>query len=287
MTAYERQPNKLVHYTTLSGFYGIVQSGCLWASNALYLNDKVEIIHALEAIKRLINEEINGLTGGEYIKSQLKDVLLEPELFGGPDLSGHIDWTPQYYVSCFCEEADNLSQWRAYGGSGQGVSISFDVQKIRKLLKSGSTILSHVDYVSGYKSEEFYNMFNKNLFRVEQISELIGGDDVQTRNELRNMVFKILPKVKHVGFSSENEWRIIAQKSNGDHYLKFRISGDKFIPYIEVLKSTASDNMLLPIESICIGPGLDQNLTRRSVELFMVSHGYRVNVSSSVLPFRL
>ncbi len=55
------------------------------------------------------------------------------------------------------------------------------------------------------------------------------------------------------------------------------------VPYIKLGKAESK----LPIESVCIGPGKDPELTKKSVELFLKGHGYgNVRIVSSEVPYR-
>lgn len=105
-------PTKLSHYTTLKGLQGIVESGSLWASNTSFLNDRAELIHALDASERAI-----GLLLSRKAQKAWAPMLREAfdELRDGRKADT--------FVACFCGDDDNLSQWRGYGGNIQGVSV--------------------------------------------------------------------------------------------------------------------------------------------------------------------
>ena len=55
------------------------------------------------------------------------------------------------------------------------------------------------------------------------------------------------------------------------------------VPY---LKLPASNNNKIPIASITVGPGPEQILTVRSLDLFMKKHGYEIEIKKSLVPFR-
>ena len=57
-TPVSQQYPELLHYTTLEGLRGIVSSGCLWATDATYLNDSGEITHFFdERLRALVLED--------------------------------------------------------------------------------------------------------------------------------------------------------------------------------------------------------------------------------------
>ena len=123
--AASRRPKNFVlyHYTTVDGLKGIVENDELWATSAYYLNDSTEIMYgyqlideALEAWRKRVNPPELSMAGGLVYALQRQ--------FGHDYLKRNII-TP-IYLTCFCEEDNLLSQWRAYGQTG-GYSIGFRV----------------------------------------------------------------------------------------------------------------------------------------------------------------
>jgi len=114
-------PQILYHYTTPTGLLGIIGKKEIWASHTQYLNDRMEFQHAVG----IIREEIDAMKK-------------EPEYAGDHD---HLDEMASVLkhsgemnvcVCSFSEEADVLSQWRAYG-NGSGFSIGFSAEFLRAI----------------------------------------------------------------------------------------------------------------------------------------------------------
>ncbi len=119
-----KPPTELSHYTTLSGLEGIIRFKSLWASNASFLNDKAELTHALDASKKAI----------KLLSSEKALRAWEPAIEAAFDeLKRGLQ--AQSYVACFCSDDDNLSQWRGYGGSVQGVCLTFEQSALTKRLR--------------------------------------------------------------------------------------------------------------------------------------------------------
>jgi len=59
-----------------------------------------------------------------------------------------------FYVCCFCEEDDLLSQWRSYGANGTGVSLGFESTGFTFL--TGADVPSQTGLMS--LSRVFYNL---------------------------------------------------------------------------------------------------------------------------------
>jgi hypothetical protein len=98
--------------TSADGLLGIIQSRQIWSTNALYLSDASELLHAttiladeLEATPLRLRQ--NAGTFSMSIPVYSKDLALD------------------HFSSSFCEDKDLLSQWRGYAiGAGYAVGFS-------------------------------------------------------------------------------------------------------------------------------------------------------------------
>ena len=89
---------------------GIVSNKELWATHFRYLNDENEFKYGLSKTSEKIEELING---GAYRKEEtiaflksMKNIVENKE---------KVEELECFYVVCFSEEKDKLSQWRGYG----------------------------------------------------------------------------------------------------------------------------------------------------------------------------
>ena len=264
-------PRTLSHYTTIPGLIGIVTSKCLWASNASFLNDRTELLHGLNAAEKAI-ERLTSTRAMNHWKDTLKQAIEKLE-------DGEM---PDTFVTCFCRDDDNLSQWRGYGGSEQGVSITFDRKKLDARLKNQKAILYQVTYAKYSTASKLREDLKGELAELAEIDDILGEG---TAEEKYRDVFKrlsgLLPKFKHLGFRDEREWRYVVQGT--DIKLNFRASRNRVVPYIHLGESEEP----LPIISVRVGPGDDQALTAQSLRTFLSSQGYKdVKVKLSDVPFR-
>lgn len=101
----------LYHYTTVNGLQGILETNRLWASAAYYLNDSSEVEYG----SHLLHDELSvWRTANQNNPCFAADVLQGlDEIFSSP--LSRISRTSTIYVTCFCENGNLLSQWRAYG----------------------------------------------------------------------------------------------------------------------------------------------------------------------------
>lgn len=123
--ATKQSPNGgvLYHYTTAEGLKGIVENEELWATSAYYLNDSAEILYGYRLLDRALEEWLKQ--AAPPANSLSRGLAEELRRYFGYDALERNVITP-VYLTCFCEEGNLLSQWRAYGNSG-GYNIGFRV----------------------------------------------------------------------------------------------------------------------------------------------------------------
>lgn len=188
------------------------------------------------------------------------------------------------FVSCFCKDDDNLSQWRGYGGTVQGISITFDRQQLTQRLTEDGAALYKVTYTKLSTARRLRDALAGEVSRFADLDDLVGhGSEDQRFKDLMSRASALLPKFKHLGFKDEREWRYVVQDQPGGDRVRFRPAGNKLVPYIVI----GDRQSPLPILSVRIGPGTDQELTARSVSEFLRANGYSVEVEVSDVPFRI
>src|SRR5260370_26658051 len=112
-------PQQLYHYTEQKRLMGILDSKRLWATDITYLNDSMELRYGFEIISSVIGSKI--AEGYDELKSFLEDVKLYVNLNSASTTA---------YVTCFCEDGNLLSQWRAYANHGAGYSIGIEAKAL-------------------------------------------------------------------------------------------------------------------------------------------------------------
>ncbi len=110
--------NEIYHYTSIESLYKIVNSRSLRLSSSQYLNDSKE----QKIIKELINLE---LLDKESISYDINRINQIKDLF---------DENLELFIISFSKHRDLLSQWRGYADNSRGVSIGFNVDKLRQRL---------------------------------------------------------------------------------------------------------------------------------------------------------
>lgn len=110
-------PDTLYHYTTISGFMGILDSGSLWATDARYMNDSSELKFGIQYMK----EETLARAKDPWMHYLLESVFSDA-MHEGRRLA----------TASYCADGDLLSQWRAYSGHA-GYSIGLDSVECARL----------------------------------------------------------------------------------------------------------------------------------------------------------
>jgi hypothetical protein len=131
----------LAHYTTIQVLEKILQTGEVWFSNPLFMNDLEEVRFGIIQGNDLVmqSEEIAKACKTAERATYFRHCFAR--YFGQFDMQ-HLLNT---YVFCMSEhdpsDSDGLlSMWRGYGANGNGVAIVFDTSQLNVLESSPLTI---------------------------------------------------------------------------------------------------------------------------------------------------
>ncbi len=306
---------ELFHYTNVQGLKGIVESGKLWATSAYYLNDSSEIEYGCQLVIETIEEWLKANSRSALNSTPLQTLKLLKSSFRDPGFQ--IARLVGIYVSCFCENENLLSQWRAYGQAG-GYSIGMLSAELELGLLAPGFFASRLlkvnydrevqrakihsllrDFILLTEDEGLFRLPTEEVVRIEFISELAFY--------LQELLMDEIVSFKNSAFEEEREWRIATrprliemkrarrdqgvseqQKSRtGPHsYVQhFRHSKGGLVPYLEL---SPLENQLLPIQSLRFGPSLDKFKTEFALLGFLQKYGYGgVTVGGSDTPVML
>lgn len=288
----------IYHYASLPSFCAIIQSQSLFCTNLNYLNDTKEFKFGVEQVLKVIDK----LQLESYSDSILHEVKEKIEDF----------YKTERYVTCFSKEGDMLSQWRAYGNQGKGISIGFDLQHLEDSIEQplkGSQIL-YDDQLQLKTIEDIIRIIIENY---EQIKDSVDWSDYGYERLVRlsiiDFLHRIISSYKSDGFKEEKEFRLEYSIDGnivkpGDNEIKYRATETMLIPYV-VLENkylkykeriAGSDNAIehtftnkkLPIREIIVGPSLDFDLTKASLEGLLIKMEYEnVIIKKSKIPYRI
>jgi len=288
-------PQQIYHYTDSKGLMGILASKKLWATDISYLNDSMELEYGSAVIAKLIDAKI--AESSDALKTMLEDVKVFVNINSASTIA---------YVTCFCEDNNLLSQWRAYANRGAGYSIGIEAAALARAEYAGpvrlltATHLRRVLYDRAKQESLVKDTIDRfcALFR-DVISSL--QDEVDAINFVANPLARELWQhiyyFKDAAFAEEKEWRIITTVDSNPWTeftdLRFRPSDTTIIPYIErrldVPSSILFDRNHV-VWSVTLGPTLHPKLTERSLYGFLATtlgKGNGVYIQKSGIPLRL
>ena len=109
-------------------------------------------------------------------------------------------------------------------------------------------------------------------------------------DKILNVLSEFISAFKHPSFEEEHEFRLEYNKSDSFNLIfkdniEYRSNDNYVIPYFE-LKYLA--NSKLPLKRLIIGPSLDFELNKISIESFLAKYGYKdVEIVPSIIPYRI
>lgn len=165
-----------------------------------------------------------------------------------------------YYMVCFCEDGNLLSQWRGYAKDG----VSFGMDFLEEQAENAQifTVLNSSKN-RGDDNEERYKYNNEYLRLVEMPYRVFYTEEEKLDKTLRealdgfdnddsrlDMIFGMIPFIKDKGFHEEAEYRILFDMGSlGKTEAENRVTIAKKIEYLE------KDHIKLPNIAIEVGDG--------------------------------
>jgi Protein of unknown function (DUF2971) len=207
-----RPPARIHHYTTASSLQSIIEHHELWATDARYLNDSRELVHAEELIATALREAESRISN-EWASRFIGEAILHSKpllIFGEP-----LD----IFVVSFCSDNDLLSQWRGYSGSTGGYSIALD-SRVLASLRHQDLSLRHVIYRTDKQEQYIRAVVDGYESALAQIAEERDESELEEcigpfAQRFWAAIFETFFCFKHSAFEEEKEWRLV--------YPRFRI----------------------------------------------------------------
>jgi len=290
----------IYHYCDPNALLSILEHKKLRFTHAAYLNDTLEIRHGVAICRGILTELLKG--------SPDDPVLTNAVAY----LANAEEW--QYYVCCFSESKDKLSQWRAYANNGDGFAIGLRVDHLSQ--SSDGPFECRLDQVS-YDPSPLKEGLDSIVYDLQSELEEIPTDTDNAAMQwcIDNAASRIggwcidqSAFHKDAGFSEEEEWRsvrtyrlegseleknMIEGKGPGVFVRSFqklqrelverrqiRVGRYELTPYIDVAIQPESIN-----EIVC-GPRTAKELTESSLKILKKKFGLTFTVSRSTATYR-
>jgi hypothetical protein len=292
----EMQSASLWHYTDATGLMGIIESDQLWATGSRFLNDATETSQGIGVFRKAMQEAVDGQQVAGHTREWLGRLLAGPQ--DGRGMWEWLDANLSLYVTCFCEKADLLSQWRGYGshGTGNGYAIGFEpprdnphawIQTVRD--RSGYDIsIRRVEYSEDRQLDLCRDLLARLTSFLDSNNTEAGRDEFTVA--LVDGLVQVASFFKHPSFQEEQEWRVIYSRVNDANALPrhFRDGSGVPVPYVRLSlpAPVGAHEGRLPIARIQIGPGAPDRAERGVRELLEEHRRDLVQVDRSAVPLR-
>jgi hypothetical protein len=299
----------LYHYTTVVGLQGIVETNCLYASAAYFLNDSNELEYGRKVLGSVLERWLDDHpeSRDDFAAELVRDLRAKITDENGREALVH-----SVYLACFCQRDNVLSQWRAYGQAG-GYSIGFPVMlgSIRNLAPespSYTPLLTRVEYQKERQISRCREILALVLSAIDDpaLQHLARTAKIQAYHGptlLYDFILSISEEMfideiigfKDNAFQEEDEWRLILRPrkfllSGRDDRGKtptktyFRPQRGVAIPFLKLVPLEGS----LPIARIRSGPSIDRARARASVRMLLREHKFPdVEFNGSEIAVRL
>lgn len=213
----------LYQYRNFSGFWSILESNSLWASNARFSNDYAEQQQGYKAL----NQWLEKVCRHSEKKEEAQALEIE-----------------DCYIICFCRQGDTLSQWRGYTSDG-GVAIGFDLSNVRPFSIIGKEDDSSAHGASklsaNVKKYSYYNACCSVMYvdpenEEEPVEKIRDYAHLASVSTFLDKAQTQMPFIKHHGFWEEQEYRFVFVniKRQLHDAIRYREGEGIRIPYIIV-----------------------------------------------------
>jgi hypothetical protein len=280
-------PPILYHYTNDVGLRGILETGNLWLTDILSLNDPSELSHGLaQAVAVLRSKAANGPQEIKLFAADFEDMIT----------LGKVQRSGDYFICCFSAVGDDLGQWRAYADNGRGYALGFDARALEDAFIRQANAPIQKTFPVTYNDARLIEI-HRGI--IEQMSGLISlprgrglsGDSISGyMAELYTLItvhaLHAGLHFKHEAYSNEQEYRFMQVHPPADQPLvtKLRTRSYSSIRYQEFDWKSAGRNVL---KKIVIGPAADvARATACAEESLLLTDQQAVTIARSAIPYR-
>lgn len=249
------------YYCSISTFLNILKSKQIYLSDPLKMNDYLEIKWYLDRLNDQKSNEDEFESVFDMMKMRSYIDFTFEELVESLNCKGQ----RSIYICCFSKESDILSQWRAYAEDGKGVSIGFDLEKLKI---ADNFLIREIIYENNVVQDRIENDVE---IVADTISTVLSEHEITMKEEQIDVfLHELIPelaKYKNPAFSEEKEIRLIycddlkfekIIDKHGAFRRKWQSKGlehdFRIIESNNITEFVKLDFDLGSIEEICIGP---------------------------------
>ena len=278
----------IYHYTDLGALSGIIGLHDLWLTNSQYSNDTDESKHGYEIARGEIAAYLRSAKRKRPKKQRKIDYATTlSSIFESTAMEG-------FYICCFCDADNLLSQWRSYGANGTGVSIAFDPMEFIQITGADMPLGLMRLWKVFYKKSRQKRIVKRAINYVWE--NHAGEQDVEKlARRAADAIKFFVPTFKNEDFREEKERRLIfTPDPHCSVKPQYRVGRGMLIPYYSIRglaeaasRGTPSSPWPLPIRAITVGPTAQKELNVESVTMLLRQNDYTdVEVTASATPYR-
>ena len=307
------QMSLIYHYCSLDTFFQIIKNKTLRLSDLDKTNDYMEKRWGIQLLKDTLSKELacNGIS-----------MNLQEDYWYSEDAHNHIEQLNndinrylmhQTLITCFSLEKDLLSQWRAYGQDGEGISIGFDYNYLKQVLNGQKNIL--IDKVV-YNQNEQEEMIRTKMFipALEYMRNMFCSEEVRCSDDfnaffvdefhcfcevLDTTTEQVFTFLKNSAFLEEKEVRIVYNTGiykeietrdlkdilykeirigkNAEFIIQpmqYQVKGNKLVAYADINFDNCIANGI--IKEIVIGP--KSKVLESDIRQFLLTSGFENDI---------
>jgi hypothetical protein len=292
--AMQKPPPIIYHYTSDVGLRGILETGQLWLTDILQLNDPSELNHGLSIGINVLKSM--GADGSPKLK---KFAQLLAALAQGKEL---IQESAYFFVCSFSSSGDDLGQWRAYADNGRGYALGFDTTALEHgFTKDGTTTHPYAAaFPISYKDAELAEIQRQIFEKIPaDLISLSHGNlqnspiaSYQTNPLIRLLVDTLTNTIhaalffKHEAYDNEKEYRFLRMYGVDGPPLGMKLRARPYssIRYTEFDWRSAASNAL---KKIVVGPAADyKKAAQFATDCLRWFHPETVPITCSAIPYR-
>ena len=302
------------HYTDGPGLLSIVRTHVLWATASGYLNDREEVSLGYHRLQEEL--DVRAGAGDEFAATLLRQARAADADHSGPSPTS-------FFILSAAEHWDLLAMWRCYGGAGESYAVGLDPAAPLRVLCDpgapalGGTGLTHLVRQRPWTPVRYFPDGQRALAaavfdgmeeelaalraRCEREGETTRAAVLETMAETLDDIEQALVLIKHEGFHDEREVRhstLLLRPENLGEWggvVRYRSTAYGMAPHLWLtgaagapdaehpLTETAAP---LPIRCVAISPSPNGPAAENSLSAMLETHGYRVEVRRSPIPFR-
>lgn len=212
-----KAPSVIYHYCSLDVFLEIIRKSTLRLTNIKKSNDSEELTFCIESFARGIKRAYRQFSRETPLKYSILSEYLSLLVDNIHEIAFNAieDASLTYYVSCYSEESDLLSQWRGYANDGNGVALGFYTKPLFDLnLRNFDLNFLPVGYDDELLEKKVFTIITAQLMEIwENGSSMKNGSHLVLYENLlmksiNTMVYNAV-LYKNPAFSEEKEWRLI------------------------------------------------------------------------------